>query len=118
MNEGTLDNACSLAPDDIKARVAWIAQLNSQTLISSRRSDLELVLEYRALAIGEVEQLIEHEQTCCSFLSFRLDKGAGRLVLTITAREAARAAADDLFEQFVATGLPEKAACRAGGCSA
>ena len=119
MNEGTLDHAkaCSLAPDELEARLAWIAQLNSRALITSRRSGLELVLEYRPLGCGDVEKLIEYEQTCCSFLGFRLDKSGNKLVLTITARETARAAADDLFEKFAATSVPEGPSCCIGGCS-
>jgi hypothetical protein len=121
MNEGTLDHAksCSLAPDDLKARLAWIAHLNARALISSRRSDLELILEYRSLAARDVEQLIEHEQSCCNFLSFRLDKSGERLLLTIIAPDVAREAATDLFDHFVATSVPAEAtSCCAGGCSA
>ena len=119
MNEATLDHAkaCSLAPDELKARLAWIAQLNSRALITSRRSNLDLVLEYRPLAFGDVEKLIEYEQTCCSFLSFRLDKSGNKLVLTITAQETARVAADDLFEKFAATSVSERISCCTGGCS-
>lgn len=120
MNEATLDRtkACSLAPDELEARLAWITQLNSRALIAARRSNLELVLEYRPLAFGDVEKLIEYEQTCCGFLSFRLDKSGAELVLTITAQETARAAAEDLFDQFVVTAVPEKTACCTGACSA
>lgn len=121
MNEGTLDHAksCSLAPDNLKARLAWIAHLNARALISSRRSDLELILEYRSLASRDVEQLIEQEQSCCSFLAFRLDKSGDRLLLTIIAPDVAREAATDLFEHFVATSVPAEAtSCCVGGCSA
>lgn len=119
MNEATSGHAkaCSLAPDELKARLAWIAQLNSRALITSRRSDLDLILEYRPLASSDVEKLIEYEQTCCSFLSFQLDKSGNKLVLTIAAQETARAAADDLFEKFAATSVSERISCCTGGCS-
>ncbi len=106
-----------LAPDELETRLTWIAQLNTRALISSRRSDLELVLAYPPLAIGDVERLIEYEQECCGFLSFRLDKSGNNLVPTITAQETSREAAADLFEQF-AIGIPQKAPiCCAGGCA-
>ena len=120
MNEATLDHAkaCSLAPDALKTRLAWIAQLNARFLIKSRRSTLELVLEYHPLGFADVEKLIQYEQACCSFLTFRLDKSGNQLVLTITAQDVAHAAADELFEQFVATAVLEKTSCCTGACSA
>jgi hypothetical protein len=45
-------------------------------------------------------------------IAFSLDERADRLVLTITAPEAAREAADLLFEQFAARRTPtEASAC-------
>jgi hypothetical protein len=72
-------------------------------------------LEYRREALGDVRELVRGEQACCAFPDFRLEERGDKLVLTITAPEAARDAADMLFEQFEAQGTPaETSAC---GCT-
>lgn len=111
---------CTLGVDGIRARLAWIARLNSRALISARRSGLELVLEYRSLAISDVERLIESERSCCSFLAFQLDKVGTSLLLKIRAQETDRQAAESLFARFSAAGdFPANpAACCGEGGSA
>jgi hypothetical protein len=107
--------ACTLDAGSFKTRLAWIADLNAKALTQSRRGDLALTLEYRREALEDVRELVRGEQACCAFLDFSLDERADHLVLTITAPEAARDAADMLFEQFEARGSPvEASAC---GCS-
>jgi hypothetical protein len=72
-------------------------------------------LEYRREALGDVRELVRGKQACCAFPDFRLEERGDKLVLTITAPEAARDAADMLFEQFEAQGTPaETSAC---GCT-
>lgn len=107
--------ACTLDPGSFKARLAWIAALNARALTTSRRGGLALTLEYRREALDDVRELVQGEQACCAFLDFSLDEGNDRLVLTITAPEAARDATDMLFGQFEARGAPaEASAC---GCT-
>ncbi len=104
--------ACTLDTGSLKTRLAWIAGLNARALTTSRRGELVLTLEYRREALGDVRELVRGEQACCAFLDFRLDERGDTLVLTITAPEAARDAADMLFEQFEARGTPaEASAC-------
>lgn len=101
--------ACTLDVGSFKARLTWIADLNAKALTTSRRGDLALILEYRPEALADVRELVRGEQACCAFLDFRLDERGDKLVLTITAPEAARDAADMLFEQFEARGTPAEA---------
>lgn len=112
--------ACTLDIGSFKARLAWISDLNARALTTSRRSDLALTLEYRREALDDVRKLVRGEQACCAFLDFRLDERGDKLILTVTAPEAARVAADMLFEQFEARGTPvEASACGCtSGCQA
>ncbi len=110
--------SCSLIPYELNARLAWITGLNAKSPIGTRRPDLELVLEYTSLAANDVEQLIEYERACCGFLSFRLYKRGINLVLTISAHNTDRAAADALLGQFEAIDVaPRSACCGTGGCA-
>jgi hypothetical protein len=107
-------------PGGRMARRGAAPELNTKALTTSRRGDLALTLEYRREALEDVRELVRGEQACCAFLDFRLDERADNLVLTITAPEAARDAADMLFEQFEARGTPaEVFACGCtSGCQA
>lgn len=105
--------ACTLDTGSFKDRLAWIADLNARALTTSRRRDLALVLEYRRGALDDIKKLVRGEQACCAFLEFTLDERDDKLVLTITAPEAAREAADILFEQFEAkTAVAADPSCR------
>lgn len=111
--------ACTLDTGSFKERTAWIADLNARSLTSSRRSDLALTLEYEAAALDDVRELVRGEQACCAFLHFDLDERADKLVLTITAPETARDAADLLFEQFEGESASAASSCGCSpGCSA
>lgn len=107
--------ACTLDAGSFKDRLAWISALNARALTASRRGDLALVLEYRREALEDVRQLVRGEQACCAFLDFNLDERGDSVILTITAPEAAREAADMLFEQFETRNPPAKAS--ACGCT-
>ncbi len=106
--------ACTLDTGSFKERAAWIGALNARSLTSSRRHDLTLTLEYRPEARDDIRKLVRGEQACCAFLDFDLDERADKLILTITAPETAREAADMLFEQFEAKGTTAISSC---GCA-
>lgn len=107
--------ACTLDTRSFKSRLAWISALNARALTASQRRDLVLTLEYRREASDDVRELVRGEQACCAFLDFGLAERSDRLILTITAPEAARDAADMLFEQFDARDTPaERPGC---GCT-
>ena len=108
--------ACTLDGDNLKKRVDWISELNLRALLGLRRDGSSLVLYYSPEAIGEVRKLVAEEQACCAFLDFRLDEGADRITLVITAPEEAGTAIGALFEPFVA-GVEPPRSSNTCGCS-
>lgn len=108
--------ACTLAPGEFKNRLAWISALTRDALRSHARRDLVLDLSYAPEARNRVSEMVRNEQACCPFLNFDLREEPDQIRLVITAPEAAREAADMLFEQFAATG-PAQSACACTGPS-
>jgi hypothetical protein len=109
--------ACSLASGEFKDRLAWIGALTRDALRSHELRDLVLDLRYAPEARDRVRKMVRNEQACCSFLTFDLREKPDEIRLIITAPEAAREAADMLFEQF-AGGVPAPSACACGAPSA
>jgi hypothetical protein len=107
--------ACTLGDGDFKARVAWIANLNNNFLLSHSRGDLTLELTYRPQARDQVRQMVGQEQACCGFLGFELHEADDAIHLTITAPEPAREAAETVFAPFELNAPSARAAC--GCCS-
>ncbi|MFM9847373.1 MAG: hypothetical protein ACKVP3_09445 [Hyphomicrobiaceae bacterium] len=93
-----------------KTRIAWINDLARDALRTHERRDLVLDLRYAPEARERVREMVRNEQTCCSFLTFDLREEPHEIRLVITAPEAAREAADMLFQQFVAA-APAQSAC-------
>jgi len=93
--------ACTLAPGEFQARLAWISDLTRNALRHYQRHDLTLVLTYAADAAERVRELVRREQTCCAFLTFDLQQDPHEIRPTITAPDRARPAADLLFDPFV-----------------
>jgi hypothetical protein len=101
---------CTLTPGAHKERLSWIAALNRDALRSHVRRDLVLELRYALEARDRVLELVSKERACCGFLAFELDEAGGEIRLTITAPEAAREAAQALFEEFIAA-VPASSSC-------
>jgi hypothetical protein len=99
--------ACTLTAGHFKDRMAWIGELTRDALRSHERQDLVLDLRYAPEAADRVREMVRKEQGCCSFLTFAIREGLDEIRVTITAPEAARKAADELFERFVAS-VPTK----------
>lgn len=95
---------CTLGAGDFKQRLGWIAELNRKALRSHAREGLVLDLRYDAKFADEVREMVRREAQCCAFLRFDVRKKADELLLTITAPEEARIAAETLFEQFTSRG--------------
>jgi hypothetical protein len=109
--------ACMLDTGDFKERLAWIADLNRRALLRSQRDDLRLELIYAPHAVEAVRELTRREQRCCAFLDFDLRIGGDSIRLVVTAPEAAREAAEFVFEPFQSKGDIVSAAsccCTAG----
>lgn len=102
--------ACTLSPGDLKDRMASIAALNSRSLQGSHKDGLTLTLHYGPEAIDDVRQMAAREQECCAFLSFDITQTADSVRVTIAAPEAARGAAEALFEPFASGVVLETAA--------
>ena len=104
--------ACSLTLGAYKDRLAWIAALNKDALRGHRRRDLVLELRYAIEARARVLEMVRNEQACCAFLAFELHESGNEIRVTVAAPEAAREAADGLFEKFVAQApAPSSCAC-------
>ena len=103
--------ACTLAPGAYKDRLAWIAALNKDALRKCARRDLVLDLSYAPEARERVREMVRNEQACCAFLGFELHEAGNEIRLIVTAPEAAREAADALFEQFVANAPAPSCGC-------
>ncbi|KPH04647.1 hypothetical protein AOG23_32085 [Rhizobium acidisoli] len=92
--------ACTLDANAFKARTEFIRALTSRHLRQATRTGLRLNLTYAPDALAEVSELVRAEQACCAFLTFDLTHDAAGVFVTITAPQAAAAAADDLFTHF------------------
>jgi hypothetical protein len=93
--------ACTLSIGDYKRRLAEIAVFAREALRSYEKDDLVLHLRYDAAATDRVKQMIRREQECCAFMNFKLQEEGEEILVTISAPEEARAAAETLFEQFI-----------------
>jgi hypothetical protein len=95
--------ACTLTADDYRERLKQITALARDALRSHDREGLTLTLRYDASAASRVREMVRREQACCAFLDFTIREDASQVVVNVTAPEDARAAAETMFEQFVAT---------------
>lgn len=102
--------ACTLQADDFKSRAAWIRGIAERHLTKSMRSPLTLYLVYGPEAADDVREMVRKEQECCAFLRFDLSVANDAVHLLITAPEAAREAADMLFDHFASDLAPAEAA--------
>ncbi|NIM42826.1 MAG: hypothetical protein GTN84_15715 [Hydrogenophaga sp.] len=92
--------ACTLGPDDLKARLDRIATLARQHLLAERQEGRSLQLLYASAAAQDLEEIVALEQQCCAFLVFELEERANVVELTITAPADAGEFAGFLFEHF------------------
>lgn len=102
--------ACTLLAEDFKSRAAWIRSIAERHLKKSMRSPLILYLLYASEATSDVREMVGKEQECCAFLRFDLSIDEDAVHLLITAPEAAREAADMLFDHFAPELAPVEAA--------
>ncbi len=102
-SRGEAPIACTLGWGDYKERLAWIAELARDGLLSVRREDLQIQLRYASGVTDRIRDMVGKEQDCCAFLNFAISETSEDVRLTITVPERARDVADALFEQFVPT---------------
>jgi hypothetical protein len=93
--------ACTLSAGDYKERLAQIAELAGDALLSHVQEGPVLRLIYAASAADRVREMVRRERDCCAFLTFELREEGEQVIVTISAPEEARAAAETMFDQFV-----------------
>jgi hypothetical protein len=94
--------ACSLDSGALEQRLAAIAEIGAESLISHRAEDGRHLLRFRADAATRtrLEEIVAAEAECCSFLDLSLGQEADELVLSVAAPRDAKALADGLAEAF------------------
>jgi hypothetical protein len=94
--------ACTLSIGDYQERLAEIAKLARDGLRGYERDGLVLRLRYAATAADRVKEMVRRERECCAFLSFELREAGEEILVTVSAPEEARIAAETMFGQFIA----------------
>jgi hypothetical protein len=103
--QATISNvpiACTLSAADYRERLADIAELARDALRSYERDGLVLRLRYDGASADRVKGMVRREQECCAYLIFELREEDADIVVTISAPEEARVAAEAMFDQFIA----------------
>jgi hypothetical protein len=77
--------ACTLGPDDGRARVLRWQQLAAVTRPVSRRSGPIVEVSYPLDAHEELESLVTAERQCCQFVEWDIVRRADTVVLRIAA---------------------------------
>jgi hypothetical protein len=98
--------ACSLSAADQAERLQAAADLRERALLEVESIPAGLRLRFVAEPgiREELDQLIEAESKCCSFLSFELDSRGRELILEIRGPDQARPLISELFGLQVAAG--------------
>jgi len=96
--------ACSLEAGDLERRLAAIAEIGTESLVSRQVEDGHHLLCFRPSATTRerLEAIVAAEAECCSFLDLALDQEEGALRLSIAAPSDAQGLADYLAEAFAA----------------
>jgi hypothetical protein len=94
--------ACTLAGGDLERRLAAIARIGNDSLVSHEIEDGRHLLRFRgdAATRRRLEQIVAAEAECCAFLDLTLSEVDGTLALAIAAPEAARDVAAGLAAAF------------------
>jgi hypothetical protein len=99
---GETPPACSLDNATLEERLAAIAEIGADRLISRQLEDGGHLLRFRADAATRkrLEQVVAAEAECCAFLDLSLAEKGGELMLSIAAPPEARALASGLAARF------------------
>jgi hypothetical protein len=111
--------ACALPAADLEIRLAWIRRVTEQHLLGHLLQEGRLRLTYSAEAYGDLEQIVERERACCSFLQYSLERVERAVRLTIEVPEGVEANGDWLLEQFlprVNRSASKSCGCAPGAC--
>lgn len=94
--------ACSLSADNLKERLAAIAEIGAEGLLTREVDGERHLLRFSAGTANRkrLEEIVAAEAKCCSFLDLALEERGGELVLSIAAPEDGQAVADELASAF------------------
>jgi hypothetical protein len=93
--------ACSLSAAELPRRLAQMAEIGSDALLSVG-PDGTMRFRDEGATRERLEALAAAESECCSFLRFELGRGSGELSLSIHAPEGAEPLARELVDAFAA----------------
>lgn len=94
--------ACSLGSGALEQRLAAIAEIGADSLVSREIKGDQHLLRFRSDdgTRRRLEGIVAAEAECCSFLDLSLTEEGGKLVLSIAAPEAGQSVADELAGMF------------------
>jgi hypothetical protein len=98
---------CSLGAGALEERLAAIAEIGADSLISRDADGGRHLLRFRADAATRtrLEEIVAAEAECCSSLELSLDRKGDELALAIAAPRNAQALADGLAGAFAGSPL-------------
>lgn len=98
--------ACTLGESDLRRRLEQIAALGGDALNAHEEASGIHTLRFRRdeETRHQLEQIVDAEASCCSFLDLTIDERDGELILTVDAPTEGRPVADELARAFSATG--------------
>jgi hypothetical protein len=94
--------ACSLGAGELQQRLAAMAEVGAESLISREDEGSHHRLGFRSDATTRrrLEDIVAAESRCCAFLEISLTEEDGSLILSIAAPDQGRAVADALAAAF------------------
>lgn len=100
--------ACSLHPDLVGSRIDdWARLLTPAKSRESLPGGVRIGFD-REFDLVELARLVEAEQSCCSFFTFRIEVTADRILLEVTGPDAAQSVIAALFEGGSSTRAPRR----------
>ena len=94
--------ACSLDAGNLERRLAAIAAIGADCLISRDAEGGRHLLRFRAEADTQrrLEEIVTAEAECCTFLDLSLEDRGEELILTVAASQGGQLIADELAAAF------------------
>jgi hypothetical protein len=91
--------ACTLSPNQMRDRMAFIDELVADALLGQSEIDGGVRTRFRdAPDVGRrIRELVDAESSCCAFLSFAIGRDDSELWLDITGAPEAKPAIEQFF---------------------
>jgi hypothetical protein len=96
---------CTLSENDLRGRLEQITALGADALIAHEEANGIHTLRFRddEHTRHQLEQIVDAEASCCSFLDLTIDERDGELILAVDAPTEGRSVADEFAKAFSAT---------------